>query len=123
MLWESMWHLFKPTMLKARQLLESGIVDEDRQEVRIVGNKGTLLIDDFWYADHLKLLRRDGTEEIIRTEDHTETWTRERHDYQLLQFADCVRNPLRKQELWHAEDSTAIYEIMDEVFRQIGIKF
>lgn len=211
MLWESMWHLFKPTMLKARQLLEdgtvgtvlkteihcsfiaefdpenrlfnkalgggslldvgiygvsvchflmrqkpvgikaaarigstgcdeimeillqypdgvlayleSGIIDEDRQEMRIVGTEGTLFIDDFWYADHLTIRRRDGSEEAVVTEDHTETWTSERHDYQLMQFADCVRDTSKRQEIWSAEKSIEVHEIMRKAFGQAGISY
>ncbi|MBQ9063606.1 MAG: Gfo/Idh/MocA family oxidoreductase [Eubacterium sp.] len=103
--------------------LESGLVDEDRQEIRVVGSEGTLFIDDFWYADHLTIRRRDGSETVVATEDHTETWTSERHDYQLLQFAECVRDPSKRQEIWRAEDSAAVHEIMGEAFRQTGISY
>ena len=101
--------------------LESGLIDEERQEVRIVGTEGTMCINNFWYADRLTIQHRDGRAEEIQMEDHTEIWTPERHDYQLLQFADCVRNGGGTQNLWSAEDSLAVYEIMEDAFRQIGI--
>jgi predicted dehydrogenase len=86
----------------------------------IVGSVGRIEIDRVWYNQtSFSVLDRTGTL-ISRYEDKIDS--RGMH-FQALEVEDCIRSGKLQSEVMSLDESIEIMEVMDEVRRQVGVRY
>jgi len=82
---------------------------------RIYGTEGYIEVPGFWHATQATLVRPDHAPEVIAGEAG--------YHFEAAAVAECVRQGLTESPIMPLDESIAVAETMDEVRRQIGLRY
>jgi dihydrodiol dehydrogenase / D-xylose 1-dehydrogenase (NADP) len=99
-------------------LLYSAMNTDTPQEAEIIGEKGRIVIPQFWSPKEANLYINGKLEEYF-TQDHVG----EGYQFEIAAVQDDIRNGRLENELMPLDESIAIAEVMDELRRQWGLVY
>lgn len=82
---------------------------------RIYGTEGCIDVPEFWHATKATLQVAGEEPEVITGEAG--------YHFEAAEVADCVRTGLKESPIMPLDETIAIAETLEEVRRQIGLRF
>ena len=106
----------------AAAFITSSITSDARQDIKIIGTKGVIRINGFWYSDSYELALYGQEPQVFRFPDSKSDQV-EKHDFMLEAFNACLRAGRTENDIIPIGETLAVSKTMDEILRQAGIKY
>ena len=101
--------------------VQCSICQETSETARIYFDEGKIEINRFYRPNHMEITYRDGTHEDIY--DDYERKNLYGFLYEIDHVADCIRDGKKVSSYHSIDDSLNVVKIMDELRKQIGLKY
>jgi len=99
--------------------LMSGFQSQTNNVAKICGDDGMILIDSRWHnSEAYKLISSDGSIESFSKPIRGHGYT-----YEIEECYKCIQANQTESKLWSHEDSDNLIAILDEIRKQIGLKY
>ena len=102
----------------AQAILYSGFASKSELSARISGDQGQIHIHDPWHAAQSFNIIKDDKIEKINTPTNGMGFT-----YEIEECHKCIVNNQIESELWSHQNSLELISILDEVRKQVGLKY
>lgn len=99
--------------------LNCGVTCNMVNKAVVYGHKGRIEVERFWATDKVKLIKYGDSDEIT----YDCPYECNGYEYEVREVARCINNGLIESQYMTHQDSINVMKIMDEVRRQIGLKF
>ncbi|MGB8453342.1 MAG: Gfo/Idh/MocA family oxidoreductase [Anaerocolumna sp.] len=100
-------------------MISSGINAEVGQDAIIIGDKGRIIVPNFWRADAATIFDRDGKE----IETYIEEGRINGYDFQAYEVNECLRNGKLESSINPLQDTLDVMTIMDGIRAEWGLKY
>lgn len=99
--------------------ISSAINAEVGQEAIIIGEKGRIIIKNFWNADKASVYDKEGKE----IETFVESGRINGYEFEAYEVNECIRNSKLESDMIPLQDTLDIMKIMDGIRADWGLKY
>lgn len=100
-------------------MISSGINAEVGKDAIIIGDKGRIIVPNFWTADKASIYDKEGNE----IESYTEEGRINGYDFQAYEVNECIRNGQLESTINPLKDTLDVMLIMDGIRAEWGLKY
>ncbi len=100
-------------------MISSAINAEVGKDAIIIGDKGRIIVPNFWTADKAGIYDREGKE----IESYKEEGRINGYDFEAYEVNECLRNGRLESRINPLEDTLNVMKIMDGIRAEWGLKY
>lgn len=102
----------------AQAILYSSFASKSELSARISGTKSQIQINDPWHAAHSYTIIENDREQLIKNSINGLGYT-----YEIEECHKCLAAQQTESKLWSHQNSIDLISILDEVRKQVGLKY